>query len=94
MDFKPVVSKSSTSGVLKKVNIESVTHTTIITNHKSTPVTYFFDCINFQVEVVVFDQLPFSSDSNIKVKVEEPANYKVQTGLKSHCEVVGKCTSR
>jgi len=66
VDFKPIVNKSSTSGILRKVNGESVTHTTIITNHKTTT-----------VEVVVFDQLPFCSDSNIKVKLEEPSNIKI-----------------
>jgi len=46
---------------LKKVQTETVTHTTIVTNHKP-----------YEIELVAFDQLPFSSDSNIKVRVEEP----------------------
>jgi hypothetical protein len=81
VDFKPVVSKSGTSGMLKKSTTESVTHTTVITNHKPYEVTISrVELQPFQVELVVWDQLPFAEDSTIKVKVEEP-NLKVCLAL-------------
>jgi uncharacterized protein (TIGR02231 family) len=65
VDYKPVKKMNETSGfIVGKVNVQKVEHESEIKNTKS-----------FEVAVVVYDQLPLSSDEKIKVKAVEP-NFK------------------
>jgi len=67
VDFQPVQFNESFQGGMpfsKKTKMDTTTHTTVIKNLKKK-----------KIKVVVFDQRPFSSNSNdIKIKIEEPRN--------------------
>jgi len=67
--YPPGVLFKDTQGLLRKSNLRTTKHTITIKNTKSKNVT-----------VVLFDQLPKSNDSSIKVKLIKPA---VQEGDKS-----------
>jgi len=68
VDHQPVQFNESTQGgalFSKKTKIENTTRTTVIKNLKKNP-----------VKVIVFDQKPFTSNTNdIKIKVEENKNF-------------------
>eukprot|EP01121_Diplochlamys_sp_Union-15-3_P016235 TRINITY_DN5488_c0_g1_i1.p1 TRINITY_DN5488_c0_g1~~TRINITY_DN5488_c0_g1_i1.p1 ORF type:complete len:599 (+),score=130.40 TRINITY_DN5488_c0_g1_i1:55-1851(+) len=61
IDFKPISQNEAKTGIITKSKSVTSTHTTVITNNKME-----------EVEVLVFQQLPFSKDEKIKVSVKEP----------------------
>jgi len=61
IDYRPVKKNTESTGLLKKSNFQTVIHETVITNNKNIP-----------VKMVMYDQLPKSDISNIKVKLIEP----------------------
>jgi len=67
--YPPGVFFKDTQGLLRKSNLRTTKHTITIKNTKSQDI----DC-------VVFDQLPKSNDSQIKVKLLKPVVQEGQTG--------------
>jgi len=65
ISVKPIVKNESVSGIIARSKIEETTHMTVVNNFKSIPIS-----------VVVFDQLPFSSTSDIRIKIIEPRDIK------------------
>jgi len=63
VNIKPVFKQDTTSGFLSKKNTQTVNRTTEIINNK-----------NFDVTVLVYQELPFSRDKSIVIKKEEPAH--------------------
>jgi len=63
VDIKPQSKVSETSGIMKKFTTMTHKFSTVIKNNKKHP-----------IKVLVFDQIPFSSDKSIKVKIEQPAD--------------------
>jgi len=61
VDLKPLAKNSKQQGFIKKSSFQDEDRKVVITNTKS-------ETIN----ISVFMQLPFSQDSNVKVKLEEP----------------------
>jgi len=60
---KPVAKQESSSGFINKKSNKSTINTTEIINNK-----------NFEITVLVYQEMPFASDQqNIKIKREEPA---------------------
>jgi len=65
VNVKPIVKNESTAGIITKVKSEETTHTTHVTNFKPT-----------KVYVAVYEQMPFSSNTEIKIKTLEPKDTK------------------
>jgi len=61
VEYRPVKKNTESTGLIKKTNFQTIIHETVITNNKNTP-----------VKIVMYDQLPKSDISNIKVKLIEP----------------------
>jgi len=65
VNVKPIVKNENVSGLIAKSKTEEITHTTVVTNFKSKPIF-----------VSVFDQMPFTSNADIRVKTIEPKDTK------------------
>jgi len=61
VEYRPVKKMSADSGVFSKWTKVNEERKIVLTNNKDEPIT-----------VIVFDQLPKSSDGNLKVKLSEP----------------------
>ena len=61
VEYKPVIKRSDTQGLLNKVMLDNIRHETRLTNTKASAVT-----------VHVFEQVPQSSHEKIKVKLIAP----------------------
>jgi len=61
VDYRPTIKSNAASGFITKSITEDVKDITVITNNKSK-----------QVEVVILQQLPKSTDSSLKVKIITP----------------------
>jgi len=61
VEYLPIKKNTESTGIIKKSHSMTVVHQTIVTNNKNIP-----------VKIVMYDQLPKSDISNIKVKLIEP----------------------
>jgi uncharacterized protein (TIGR02231 family) len=73
VEYKPVKKMTEGGGLLSKTKTQKVQCATVIKNTKKIDVSYSHYCLIYsQASVVIYDQVPLSSDAKIKVTITEP----------------------